>query len=81
MNSNLSWMKDDKPHGLYEALFGRPLQRCQKYTPGPDFKFQSRLYSLDAATIDSRLSVFSRADFRGSGKRAKGSPIPCWSDA
>jgi len=62
--SNLSRMNEDKPYELYEELFGRLLQRCQRHTPGHDFKFKNSLYSLDASTIDLCLSVFPWADFR-----------------
>lgn len=62
--SNLSRMNEDKPYELYETLFGKLLQRCQKHAPGHDFKFKHSLYSLDASTIDLCLSVFPWADFR-----------------
>lgn len=62
--SNLSRMNENKPHELYEALFGKLLQRCQGVTPGHDFRFKNPLYSLDASTIDLCLSVFPWADFR-----------------
>jgi putative transposase len=57
-------MNEDKPYELYEALFGKLLQRCQGYAPDHDFKFKNSLYSLDASTIDLCLSVFPWADFR-----------------
>ncbi len=62
--SNLSRMNEDKPYELYEALFGKLLQRCHSHAPGHDFKFRNRLYSLDASVIDLCLSVFPWADFR-----------------
>ena len=62
--SNLSRMNEEKPYQLYEALFGKLLQRCQQYAPGHDFKFKNPLYSLDASTIDLCLSAFPWADFR-----------------
>jgi len=62
--SNLSRMNENKPHALYEALFGQLLQRCQGLTSGHDFKFKNPLYSLDASTLDLCLSVFPWADFR-----------------
>ena len=62
--SNLSRINEDKPYELYEALFNKLLQRCQRHAPGHDFKFRNRLYSLDASTIDLCLSVFPWADFR-----------------
>ena len=62
--SNLSRINEDKPYGLYEALFGKLLQRCQGVTPGHRFRFKHPLYSLDASTIDLCLSVFPWAEFR-----------------
>ncbi len=62
--SNLSRINENKPYGLYEALFGKLLSRCQRMTPGHDFRFKNPLYSLDASTIDLCLSVFPWADFR-----------------
>ena len=35
--SNLSRINEDKPYGLYEALFGKLLQRCQGGDPRPPF--------------------------------------------
>jgi hypothetical protein len=62
--SNLSRMNESKPFELYEALFIKLLQRCQKLAPKHDFKFNNPLYSLDASVIDLCLSVFPWADFR-----------------
>jgi hypothetical protein len=62
--SNLSRMNEDKPHALYEALFGRLLTRCQSKAPNHSFRFKNPLYSLDASTIDLCLSVFPWAQFR-----------------
>ena len=62
--SNLSRMNENKPHALYEALFGTLLQRCQATAPKHNFRFKNSLYSLDASTIDLCLSVFPWADFR-----------------
>ena len=62
--SNLARINEDKPAALYEALFGKLLQRCQSSAPGHNFKFKNSLYSLDASTIDLCLSAFPWADFR-----------------
>lgn len=62
--SNLSRINHDKPYSLYEALFGKLLQRCQGVAPGHPFRFKNPLYALDASTIDLCLSVFPWADFR-----------------
>ena len=62
--SNLSRINEDKPYALYEALFGKLLTRSQGVAPDHDFRFKHPLYSLDASTIDLRLSAFPWADFR-----------------
>ena len=62
--SNLSRINENKPHTLYEALFGKLLNRCQRLAPNHPFRFKNKLYSLDASTIDLCLSVFPWADFR-----------------
>ncbi len=62
--SNLSRINEDKPYALYEALFGKLLNRCQATTPEHGFRFNNPLYSLDAPTIDLCLSTFPWADFR-----------------
>ncbi len=61
---NLSRINEDKPYALYEALFGKLLNRCQATTPEHGFRFNNPLYSLDASTIDLCLSAFPWADFR-----------------
>lgn len=66
--SNLSRINEDKPHQLYEALFGKLLKRCQSMAPGHGFRFKNELYSMDASTIDLCLSLFPWAQFR----KAKG---------
>ena len=62
--SSLARINRDKPYTLYEALFGKLLQRCQGRPPGHKFRFKNPLYSLDATTIDLCLSAFPWADFR-----------------
>ena len=62
--SNLSRINEGKSYALYEALFGKLLQRCQAVAPGHNFRFKNPLYSLDASTVDLCLSVFPWADFR-----------------
>ncbi|VAW81483.1 Transposase, GSU2180 family [hydrothermal vent metagenome] len=62
--SNLSRINEGKPFALYEALFGKLLQRCQAIAPQHSFRFKNPLYSLDASTIDLCLSLFPWANFR-----------------
>jgi len=62
--SNLSRINEDKPHQLYEELFGKLLKRFKSSAPGHGFRFKNELYSMDASTIDLCLSVFPWARFR-----------------
>ena len=62
--SSLSRINNDKSYELYEALFSKLLSRCQSATPDHDFRFNNKLYSLDASTIDLCLSAFPWAEFR-----------------
>lgn len=50
----------EQPYGLYEALFGKRLARCQSVSPKRRFGFKNKLYSLEASTIDLCLSRCSR---------------------
>ena len=38
--SNLSRINENKPHTLYEALFGKLLNRCQRLAPNHPFRFK-----------------------------------------
>ncbi|TNG00080.1 MAG: IS4 family transposase, partial [Gammaproteobacteria bacterium] len=62
--SSLARINEQQPHSLYEALFGKLLVRCQALGPRHRFRFNNKLYSLDASTIDLCLSVFPWAKFR-----------------
>lgn len=62
--SSLARVNEQQPHELYEALFGKLLDRCQALAPKHRFRFKNKLYSLDASTIDLCLSVFPWAKFR-----------------
>jgi hypothetical protein len=62
--SSLARVNERQPHELYESLFGRLLKRCQSTAPRHGFRFNNKLYSLDASTIDLCLSIFPWAKFR-----------------
>jgi len=62
--SNLARINEDKPYALYEHLFSKLLARCQPKSPGHGFRFNNKLYSLDASTIDLCLNLFPWANFR-----------------
>jgi len=69
--SNLSRINEDKPYQLYEAVAGKLLNRCQNSAPKHNFRFDNKLYSLDASTIDLCLSVFPWANFRSTKSAVK----------
>jgi len=62
--TTLARVNDQKPYSLYEELFARLLQRCQRVSPQHTFRFKNKLYSLDATVIDLCLSMFPWATFR-----------------
>lgn len=62
--SNLARINEDKPHELYEQLYGKLLSRASQHAPRHGFRFKNELYSMDATTIDLCLSVFPWAKFR-----------------
>ena len=53
-----------RPAAFFEALFGRFYQRCQPVSPRHKFKFNNRLYSLDATVVQLCLALFPWASFR-----------------
>lgn len=66
--STLARINNEKPYTLYEALFGKFINRCQALAGEHKFRFKNKLYSLDATIVDLCLSVFPWASFR----KAKG---------
>jgi len=53
-----------RPAAFFEALFSRFYQRCQPMAPRHKFKFNNKLYSLDATVVQLCLSLFPWASFR-----------------
>ena len=63
--STLSYANEHRPWQLYERLFYRFLSRCHVLENGKrKFRFKSKLFSLDATTIDLCLSLFDWAKFK-----------------
>ena len=62
--SSLARVNGEQPYRLYERMFERVLVRCQRSAPGHGFRFKSKLYSLDASTVDLCLSMFPWAKFK-----------------
>lgn len=66
--ATLARVNEKQPAALYEAMFRKLLQRCHEFAPKHRFKFNGKLYLLDATVVDLCLSVFPWAKFR----KAKG---------
>jgi len=66
--ATLARVNEKQPAVLYEAIFNKLLKRCRQFAPKHRFKFNGKLYLLDATVVDLCLSVFPWAKFR----KAKG---------
>jgi hypothetical protein len=67
--STLAYANEHRGWELYQTVFGQLLQKCQAEVRGiRKFRFQNKLVSLDATSIDLCASVFDWAQF----KRTKG---------
>lgn len=66
--STLAYANEHRPWGLYQAVFGQLLAKCQTFVAGraqkKKFRFKNRLISLDSSVIDLSLSLFDWAKFR-----------------
>ncbi|MGI6657171.1 MAG: DUF4372 domain-containing protein [Desulfobulbus sp.] len=72
--TTLARVNEHQPASLYEAIFHKLLQQCRQFAPRHRFKFNGKLYLLDATVIDLCLSVFPWATFR----HTKGAIILGW---
>ena len=61
--TSLARVNEEQPWTLYEALFAKLYQRCQRVAPRHGFSFQNKLYALDSSLIDLSLSVFPWAHY------------------
>ena len=61
--SSLARVNEEQPCTLYEALFARLYERCQRLAPRHGFRFKNKLYSLDSSLIDLSLKVFPWAHY------------------
>lgn len=66
--ATLARVNENQPYELYKRLFSKLLQRCTAKAPGHKFKFDGKVYLLDATMIELCLSVFEWAQYR----KAKG---------
>jgi putative transposase len=56
--SSFARVNEEQPYTLYEALFAKLYDRCQRAAPRHGFKFKNKLYSLDSSLIDLSLKIF-----------------------
>jgi putative transposase len=61
--TSLSRLNQKQPYSLYEALFGTLYARCRGMAPKHGFRFNNKLYSLDASLIDLSLKIFPWAHY------------------
>ena len=62
--SSLARVNEKQPAELYQALFYKLLNRCQRMPSNHQFRFKNPLYSLDASAIDLSLKLFPWAAHR-----------------
>jgi hypothetical protein len=62
--STLARVNDRQPHQLYRELFHKLLGRCQAVAPKNRFKFDAKVYLLDATLIQLCLKVFPWATYQ-----------------
>lgn len=56
--SSFARVNEEQPYTLYEALFAKLYDRCERAAPRHGFKFKNKLYSLDSSLIDLSLKIF-----------------------
>jgi len=61
--SSLGRVNAEQPFGLYAALFEKLYARCRALAPRHGFRFENKLYSIDATLIDLSLEIFPWAHF------------------
>jgi putative transposase len=61
--SSLARLNENQPAELYEALFAKLYSNCQRQASGHRFRFNNKLYSLDASLIDLSLKIFPWAHY------------------
>lgn len=62
--ATLARVNEQQPVTLYEAMCFQLLKKCRCFAPRYSFSFKSKLYLLDATTIDLCWSAFPWAQFK-----------------
>jgi len=62
--SSLARVNRDQPAALFQEIFEKLLARAQSVAPKKRFRFQGKLFSLDASFIKLTASVFPWAKYR-----------------
>ncbi len=58
--ATLARVNEQQPASLYEAVFHKLLQQCRQFAPRHRFKFNGKLYLLDATRLSICASLFFR---------------------
>ena len=58
LRATLARVNVKQPHEFYSTMFYKMLGKCSKVATKHRFKFNGKIYLLDATTIDLDLSVF-----------------------
>lgn len=62
--ATLARVNEQQPYEIYQETFFQLLHKCQAHAPRHNFKFNGKIYLLDATTVKLCLSVFSWAQYR-----------------
>jgi putative transposase len=62
--STLADANQDRPAEFFESVFHHLYAKCSAVAPKKQFRFKSKLYSLDSTVVDLCLSLFPWARFR-----------------
>jgi transposase len=62
--STLSYANEHRTHELFKKIFFDMLSKCEASAPKHKFRFNNRVYSMDASTIELCLSLYDWAKFR-----------------
>ncbi len=73
--ATLARKNEQQPYQLYKRLFSQLFLRCKSYAPRHRFKFEGKIYLLDATTID--LSCY--LPLGKVQKEKRGDQTPFWS--
>lgn len=62
--ATLARTKEQQTYQLYKRLFYQLFKKCKSFAPKHRFKFDGKIYLLDATTVNLCLAIFPWARFR-----------------